>query len=189
VIAVAFDESPDDVREFAEGITYPVLVDPEHVLSELYAISNVPTVIWIDEHDRIVRPNSVAFGNDMFKEFTGVDAGPHQDLIRAWVRTGAVSVTTDEARAAVGDLSDDEVLARLHFRVGAHLRRAGDDDGARRHFDEAGRLAPMDFTIRRAALPLTGGNPFGEDFFAMYQEYQEAGSPFHGLPPTTADPA
>ena len=39
----------------------------------------------------------------------------------------------------------------------------------------------MDFTIRRAALPLTGGNPFGEDFFAMYQEYQEAGSPFHGL--------
>ena len=43
----------------------------EHLLTELYAISNVPTVIWIDEDDRIVRPNSVAFSTDMFAEFTG----------------------------------------------------------------------------------------------------------------------
>ena len=162
-----------------------MLLDTEHLLTELYAISNVPTVVWIDEDDRIVRPNSVAFGTDMFKEFTGAEAGPHQDLIRDWVRTGEVPLGEAEARAAVGDLSDDEVRARLHFRIAAHLRRAGDDDAARRHFDEAGRLAPMDFTIRRAALPLTGGNPFGEEFFTMYQEYQEAGSPFHGLPPTT----
>ena len=187
MIAVALDESADDVREFAEGITYPVLLDPEHLLSELYAISNVPTVVWIDEDDRIVRPNSVAFGNDMFKEFTGAEAGPHQDLIRAWVRDGVEPLSPDEARAAVSDLSDDELRARLHFRIGAHLRRAGDDAAARRHFDEAGRLAPMDFTIRRAALPLTGGDPFGQDFFGMYEEFQAAGSPFHGLPPTPAD--
>lgn len=186
MIAVAFDETADDVREFTEGITYPVLLDPEHVVSELYAISNVPTVVWIDEDDRIVRPNSVAFGTDMFKEFTGAEAGPHHDLIRAWVRDGTVTITPEDARTAVGDLSDDEVSARLHFRIGAHLRRTGDDAAAARHFDEAGRLAPMDFTIRRAALPLTGGNPFGEEFFGMYQEYQEAGSPFHGLPPTAA---
>jgi hypothetical protein len=185
VIAVAFDDSPDDVREFCDGITYPVLVDPEHLLSELYAISNVPTVIWIDGDDRIVRPNGVAFGTDMFKEFTGVDAGPHHDLIRAWVRDGVEPIAPAEARAAVADLSPDEVRARLHFRIGAHLRRAGDDTGARRHFDEAGRLAPMDFTIRRAALPLTGGNPFGEEFFGMYEEFQAAGSPYHGLEPTT----
>ena len=164
-----------------------MLIDPEHLLSELYAISNVPTVIWIDEDDRIVRPNGVAFGTDMFKEFTGVEAGPHHDLIREWVRTGAAPITADEARAAVGDLSDDEVRARLHFRIAAHVRRAGDDAAARRHFEEAGRLAPMDFTIRRAAVPLTGGNPFGEEFFEMYQEFQDAGSPYHGLQPTGAD--
>jgi hypothetical protein len=183
---VALDETADDVREFTEGVSYPVLLDPEHLLSELYAISNVPTVVWIDEDDRIVRPNSVAFGSDLFVEFTGAEAGPHQDLIRAWVRDGTVPMTVDEARAAVGDLSDDEVRARLHFRIGAHLRRAGDDAAARRHFDEAGRLAPMDFTIRRAALPLTGGNPFGEEFFEMYRAYQDAGSPVHALPPTPA---
>jgi len=116
------------VRPWVEEVTFPVLVDREHVLSELYAISNVPTVVWIDEEDRI--------------------------------------------------------LARLHFRIAAHLRRRGDDAGARRHFAEAGRLAPYDWTIRRAALPLTGGDPFGQEFFTMYEEWQAAGSPYHGLPAT-----
>src|SRR3954468_12308571 len=100
----------------------PVLIDPHHVVTELYAISNVPTVIWIDEHDRIVRPNGVAFGTDTFKDFTGVDSEPHKDALRRWVRTGEVPISTDDARNAVGDLSDDEVRARLHFRIAAHMR-------------------------------------------------------------------
>jgi hypothetical protein len=183
---VALDESPDDVREFAAGITMPVLIDPEHVLTELYAISNVPTVIWIVEQDRIVRPNGVAFSADMFKEFTGVEAGPHLDAVRSWVRTGAVPITADDARVAVGDLTDDEVRARLHFRVAAQARRDGDAAAAQRHFEEAGRLAPNDFTIRRAAMPLNGGNPFGAEFMELYAEWQEAGSPYHGLPGATA---
>ncbi len=159
-----------------------MLIDPEHVLTELYAISNVPTVIWIDEDDRIVRPNGVAFSNDMFKEFTGVEAGPHLDAVRRWVRTGDAPITPDEARVAVGDLTGDEIRARLHFRVAAHARRNGDADTSQRHFDEAARLAPNDFTIRRAAMPLTGGNPFGTEFMELYTAWQEAGSPYHGLP-------
>ena len=88
MVGVALDDQPDDVRPWVEGITFPVLIDPEHLLTELYAISNVPTVIWIDEDDRIVRPNGVAFGTDMFKDFTGVEAGPHMELVREWVRDG-----------------------------------------------------------------------------------------------------
>jgi hypothetical protein len=185
VIAVALDESPDDVRPWADGITMPLLIDPQHVLTELYAISNVPTVIWIDEDDRIVRPNSVAFSNDMFAEFTGARSGPHLDALRAWVRDGAASITTDEARAAVPDLTDDEVRARLHFRIATEARRRGDDDTARRHFVRAGDLAPSDFTIRRAAMPLMGADPFGPEFMALYEEWQHSGSPFHGLQPMT----
>ena len=49
VIAVAIDQSADDVRPFTDGLTMPVLYDPHHLLTELYAISNVPTVVWIDE--------------------------------------------------------------------------------------------------------------------------------------------
>jgi hypothetical protein len=182
VIGVAIDDSVDDVRPWTEDITFPVLIDPQHVLTELYAISNVPTVVWIDEDDRIVRPNGVAFGTNMFKEFTGVDAEPHLDLVRRWVLHGEVpAMTATDARAAVGDLSDDEIAARLHFRIASQLRRRGDDAAARGHFDRAAQLAPNDWTIRRALLPLVGDDPFGATFFELYQEWDEAGRPYHGL--------
>ena len=179
---MALDDTPDDVRPWTDGITFPVLIDPEHLLTEVLAISNVPTVVWIDEDDRIVRPNGVAFGTDMFKDFTGVEAEPHKEEIRRWARNGEVPIDTDAARRAVGDLTDDEVLARLHFRIAARARRAGNEAVAKAHFDSAGRLAPHDWTIRRAALPLVGDDPFGQTFFDMYAEWDEAGKPYHGLP-------
>ena len=45
------------------------------------------------------------------------------------------------------------------------------------------RLWPVtdDFTIRRAAMPLNGGDPFGQEFFTMYEAWQAAGTPYHGL--------
>jgi hypothetical protein len=183
---VALDDAAADVLPWVEGITFPVLIDPNHLLTELYAISNVPTVIWMDEDDRIVRPNGVAFGTDTFKDFTGVDSRPHMDAVRHWARTGLAPMAPDAARQAVGDLSEAEVLARLQFRVAAQARRQGDEGAARRHFDEAGRLAPNDWTIRRAAMPLVGEDPFGQKFFDLYTEWQAAGSPYHGLRADTA---
>ncbi len=115
MIAVAIDQRADDVRPFTEGITMPVLYDRHHLLTELYAISNVPTVVWIDESDRIVRPNAEAFGTDTFAEFTGAESAPHLEMVRQWVRNGEVPLDEDQARGAVDDLSHDEVLARLHF--------------------------------------------------------------------------
>ena len=180
VIAVAIDEAIDEVRVLADNITYPVLMDPDHRLTELYAISNVPAVVWIDEHGRIARPNASEFGSDMFSEFTGRTREGHFDQIRAWVHQ---DVVPDDASSEVADLDDNEVAARLHFRLAAHLRRAGDEAGAARHFDAAARLAPLDFTVVRAAMPLQGESPFGEGFFALLEEYQQAGSPFHGITP------
>jgi hypothetical protein len=156
-----------------------VLIDPHHVLTELYAISNVPTVIWIDENDTIVRPNGVAFGTDTVTAFTGIESKPHLDLIRAWVREG---VEPESAQAQVDDLDEDEVRARLHFRIAAQARRVGDTATAGRHFARAGELAPHDWTIRRATLPLIGDDPFGTTFFTMYQEWEDAGRPYHGIP-------
>ena len=79
VIGVALDESADDVRPLTEGISFPVLLDRDHVLAELYAVSNVPTVVWIDEDGAIARPNSAEVGTDMFFEFTGVRPDEHLD--------------------------------------------------------------------------------------------------------------
>lgn len=184
VVSVAVQESADGLEDFVKDITFPVLIDREHVLTELYAISNVPTVLWIDENDRIVRPNANMFGSDTFREITGIDSGAQKDLIRDWVRSGTVALPdgADSAAGLVGDLTDDEVRARLHFRIGAHLLREGDEDGGREHLTRAGELAPHDFTIRRAAMPLLGQNPFGDEFFALYGEWQQSGSPYHGIP-------
>jgi hypothetical protein len=166
------------VRPHTDGITMPVLLDRQHLLTELLAISNVPTVVWVDEHDRIVRPNAAEFGTDTFVAFTGVSGEGHKQAVREWVRGGVVP---DDARVDdVADLDDDEVAARLHFRLATHLRSAGADAAADRHFERALALAPLDFTIARAAMPLRGGDPFGEEFFALYERWQAAGSPYHG---------
>mgnify|MGYP001822013648 CR=1 FL=1 len=185
VIAVAIDEAVDTIQAYiydnTDGLTYPVLIDAEHLLTELYAISNVPTVVLIDEHDRIAQPNWNAYATDTFKEFTGIDSGDQLDAIRRWVLDGDTLFTPDDARGAVADLSDDEEQARLHFRLATHLLHAGDEEGAARNFDRACALAPHDWTIRRAALPLRGGDPFGPEFFELLAEFEAAGRPYHGV--------
>jgi hypothetical protein len=184
VIAVAVDENVDNVRAFMDGITYPVLMDADHVVTELYAISNVPTVLLIDEHDRIVQPNWSAFASDTFREITGIDSGAQLDAIREWVRNGTPIISADEAKLAVGDLTPDEEQAKLWFRIANHLRNGGDDDAAGRAFDRAAELAPHDWTIRRAMLPLRGRDPFGQNYLDLAAEFNAAGRPYHGIAPT-----
>jgi peroxiredoxin len=182
VIAVAIDHSPDDVLPFTDGLTMPVLYDPHHLLTELYAISNVPTVVWIDEDDRIVRPNAEAFGTDTFADFTGAESSPHLELVRRWVRHGEIPLDASEARDAVADLTDQEVLARLHFRIAAEAHRRGDTEVTRSHVLVAGELAPDDLTVWRAGMPLIGEDPFGQDFLDRYDGWRAKGSPAHVLP-------
>lgn len=181
VIAVAIDEDADKIRPFTEGVAYPVLLDADHVVTELYAISNVPTVVLIDADDTIVQPNWNAYATDTFKDFTGVDSGRQLDAIRTWVRDGTPLVDEDTARQAVGDLTPDEEQAKLLWRIALHHRDAGDADAAARCWDRAAELAPHDWTIRRAMLPLRGGDPFGEEFFTLAAEFQQAGRPYHGI--------
>jgi len=179
VIAVALDESADDVREYADSITFPVLIDRDRLLTELYAISNVPTVVWIEADGTIARPNAAEPGTDMFIDFTGVSATPHMDAVRAWVHTGAIP---DDGETLVDDLEPAEVDARLAFRMALHHRRADRPVRAEYWFDKAVSLAPLDFTIRRAAMPLRGDDPFGAAFFELWEEWISAGRPFHGVP-------
>ena len=183
VVAVALDDDPEAVRLFTSNITIPVLLDRQHVLSELYAVSNVPTVIWIDEYGTIVRPNGLAFGTDTFADFTGMASAPHLDALRRWVLDGVLPLKPVEAAGAVADLSDDKIDARLHFRIGIQARRDGLTEAAQRHLRRAGELAPMDFSVRRAAMPMLGVDPFGQSFLDLYQERQSIGAPYHGLSP------
>ncbi len=185
MIAVAIDEAAETIRSYidndTDGISYPVLIDADHLLTELYAISNVPTVLLIDEDDLIVQPNWNAYATNTFKEFHGIDADAQLNAIRRWVVDGETMISEDEVVGSVADLTADEESAKLHFRLATHLRNSGDDAGAERNFAIACELAPHDWTIRRASMPLRGGNPFGDEFFELVKEYTDAGRPYHGI--------
>jgi len=185
VIGVAVDENADVVRPWVEeaSATFPVLVDTDHRFVDAYGIRNVPTVVWIDENDRIVQPNRAAFGDDEFIDFTGVPAGPHLEALERWVEEGEKPFEDDAALRATQALpSDDDQLARAEFRLALSLHRRGAEAAAERHFDEAGRLAPWDFTIRRGSMPLRGQDPFGEPFFELYTEWEAVGRPYYTDP-------
>ncbi|MCU1357104.1 MAG: Redoxin domain protein [Acidimicrobiales bacterium] len=185
VVAVAVDQAAEDVAPYVEAarVTFPVLVDADHRFVDAYGIVNVPTAVWIDEGDRIVRPNTAAFGNDEFVDFHGVPSAPHLAALERWVVGGEVPFADDVAVRAAQMLPDDAAQqARTEFRLALALHRAGHEGAAGRHFDDAGRLAPFDFTIRRAAMPLRGQDPFGEPFFELYEEWSAAGRPYYSAP-------
>ncbi len=181
-ITVALDQSADAARTWidAADAPHPALIDSEHRVADLYRMVNVPTAVWIDEAGRIVRPNDAAFGNDQFVDLTGVPSAPHLDALRAWVRDGRQPFAADdEVRAHQVLPTADEQLARAEFALAWHLHRTGRPDAAERHFVRAGELAPHDWTIRRAAMPIRGQDPMGADFVPLFEEWLAAGRPYY----------
>ncbi len=180
------DKSPEDARPFIDAAapTHPSLIDRDHVVADLYRMVNVPTVVWIDEHGRIVRPNDVAFGSDTFKDLTGIESAPHLAALRAWVKQGKRPFAEHEVRAFQVLPTADEQLARAEFSLAWYLYQLGKGAAAERHFVRAGQLAPHDFTIRRGSMPIRGLDPMGPAFAELYTEWAQAGKPYYRALPT-----
>jgi hypothetical protein len=156
------------------------------VLADLYNIVNVPTVVWIDEHGRIVRPNDVVFGTDTFRHITGVDSARHLASIRAWVRGAATALPRDRVRALQALPTAEHQQARAEFALGEWLFARGRTAAAVSHWDCAGTLAPHDFTIRRGTMPMRGLDPMGPEFRRMVQEWASAGHRYYEPLPDAA---
>jgi peroxiredoxin len=180
LFSVALDDDPEAARPWIEAAapTYPVAVDTAFVTAERYAIRNVPSVVWVDEHDRIAKPATIAPGDDQFRDWTGIASSRHHDALRRWVRDGTVPAT-----AAPAARTDDDQRALGERRVAQWCFQHGRHDAAARHLARARELAPWDWTIRRGGIQLAGGDPFlGEEFLAFWQEWDAAGRP--GYDPT-----
>jgi hypothetical protein len=187
VITVALDRSAEDARPWIEAArpSHPSLIDTGHVLADLYNIVNVPTVLWIDESGRIVRPNDVAFGTDTFKHITGLESARPLAALRAWVRGEAPAWPAEEVRAMQSLPGDADQRARAEFTLGEWLSRRGRHEAAARHFERAGELAPHDFTIRRGTMPMRGLDPMGPEFRRMLGEWTAAGHAYYRPLPDT----
>ena len=171
-VTVALERSAEDARPFIERAQpqHPSLIDTDHVVAELYNISNVPTMIWIDEDGDICRPHDVQFGTDTFTEFHGKSSALYLDMIRAWVHEGSGALARSEVVQHQPSPSVETQLARTERALAWWLFCNGHKDAAERHFDRAGELAPLDWTIRRGSMPIRGIDPFGDEFFALAGE-------------------
>ncbi|MFC5493496.1 TlpA disulfide reductase family protein [Nocardioides caricicola] len=180
LFSVALDSDPEESRPWIEAAspTYPVAVDTAHVTAEKYGITNVPSVVWIDEDDRIVKQPTIAPGDDQFVDFTKIKADQHHDLLRAWARDGVLPESPEPP-----ERTDEEQLALAHRRIAAHHQRHGDVDRAKRQLAIAQDLSPWDWTVRRGGIAMTGGDPFlGEEFTSFWEEWDASGRP--GYTPT-----
>jgi hypothetical protein len=169
---VALDRNLDDPRPYIERAnpTHPAVIDTEHVVAELYDIRNVPTMIWIDEAGRIVRPHDSQFGTDTFTQFHGKHSAPFLDAVRAWVKEGKGALDADTVRRHQPAPTPETQLARAHRALAWWLHQKGRTDAAERHFLRAGELSPRDWTIRRGSMPIRGIHPMGPQFFELAKE-------------------
>lgn len=182
IFSVALDASPDDARPWVEAAApeYPVVVDTAHVTAERYGITNVPSVVWVDEEGTVVKPPTIAPGDDQFRGYTNIDSATHHEALRRWVHDGELPATAHDGPAP---RTHDEQRALAERRLGSWLHGEGHLEAATAHLARAVELAPWDWTVRRGGIALRGDDPFlGEEFLAFWQEWDAAGRP--GYTPT-----
>jgi len=158
--------------------THPSLIDPAHLVDELFGIVNVPSGVWIDEEGMIVRPAEPAFparpgfvrnqppaGDvdpylaEVLREARNIRVEPEKYVaaLRDWVEHGQESrfvLGADEVVRRSGGRGHDRSLAAGHFELAQHLWRKGREAEAAPHFRSARRLQPDNWTYKRQAWVL-----------------------------------
>ncbi len=194
IVTVGMDTAgPEACRPFIEAAepTHPSLVDVGHVMAERFGVINIPNGLWIDEDGVVVRPAEPAFPpgrearrggeppeglpdhvRDILREASRIKADPdaYVTALRDWVARGTDSpyaLTADEVVSRSGRRDPDVAAAAAHFDLAQHLHRAGDAPGAVRHFREAHRLQPENFSYKRQAWSLA--NPEAGPFERFWQ--------------------
>jgi hypothetical protein len=176
-------------------------------VAELYGMVNVNSAVWIDEVGRIVRPTESAGASQAFR--THMDRRTLQlsadgvadkqlrrrvylDALRDWAARGARSrfvYAPEEARRRLPAFTEAHALATATFRLGQHLFAEGHRDCALRYFDEARRLHPESWNLKRQTWELEEpGKAAGAEFWAAVDALGDrpyyAPVEMEGMPPT-----
>ena len=174
----------------AAHATYTALIDEKHLVSKLYNMVNVPTGVWIDEQGKIVRPNEVAFVDDRFKDFSGLDSAPYLNALADWVEKGDKSIyamSEERLRDKLTVNNSDIALAAAEFGLGEYLYKSGYLTEAIPHFKSAQRLNPKSWNYKRQAYALSDAKrDYGTTFM---DEVEKAGGSKVYYPPPDLTPA
>jgi hypothetical protein len=175
VVTVGLERDPEDAREWIDAAQprHPSVIDSTWLVADLYHVENVPTVYWIDEAGRIVRPQDVAFGNNQFQEFTGVDAEVHQAALRSWVTGAAPSLAAADVEEFQRVPSDQDQLARAEFGLGRWLWAQGQTEAAKPHFARAEELGPHLWSLWRGSMRMRDLDPMGADLAVRMTAYAD----------------
>ncbi|MGW0763922.1 redoxin domain-containing protein [Streptomyces sp. NPDC002676] len=181
VLSVAVDRRIEDAAPWiAEAApTHPALIDVDGRVADLYQLLNVPTVLWIDEQGRIVRPNDTQFATDLFRSMSGLDSAKALGALRRWVTTGDCGLDAGSVAELTRQGTPQQQRARTEAALALWLLRHGHQQAAERHFETASQLAPEDVTTWRSAMPLLGVDPMGDQYFARRTALEEAGVPIY----------
>ena len=171
------------VRPWIEAAnpTHPSLIDRAHVLGEKLGFVNVPTSAWIDEQGMLVRLGDAAFARESpIRNIEVTDEMPedvrtimtevkkirsdheaYMAALRDWAVKGVNSqfaLSPIELLERTGTRDFDETRAAACFELGQHLYRGGNERDAVRHWREAHRLDPANWTYKRQAWSIADPN-------------------------------
>ncbi len=159
--------------------TYTTLIDPEHTVSSLYQMVNVPSGVWIDEQGKIVRPAEVAYSTKVALLSIKVDGDKYVAALRDWVNNGdksAYALPPAQLQERLAPRSEAAALADANFKLGVYFHQQKDDARADEYFAEAQRLQPDDWNYHRQqwSFGKEALKRWGEKFRALNgKEYYE----------------
>lgn len=154
-----------------------------HVVAGRYGWVNVPSIAWIDEDGRIVRPNDAGWSGEYFRGmmkpgFSFDTWREEQDRLRVvyldavsdWVANGAASrwaLPPDEVRRRLAPPDPKRVEAAAWFALGTFLHQGGRGEAAEQAFARARSLHPESWNYLRQSLHLKEpGSSGGPEFWA-----------------------
>jgi len=123
VLTIAQDSRNSDALPFIEAAKplHPALIDNDHLVSRRYGFINVPTVIWIDEEGRIVRPPRVEHGSNKYAFVHKLDCEPHLNALKKWIATGETDFSPEQTSQQIVPPTFDEQLARAEHALAWYL--------------------------------------------------------------------
>lgn len=155
--------------------TFIDLIDPNHTISTLYNMVNVPTGVWINEEGVLVRPPEVAYSGDVALLSIKVQGSEYVAALRDWVEKGAASefaMKPEEVAAKITPRTNEELLADSHFKLANHFHFAKNEALSNKHWEAAQKLNPDSWNYHRQDWSFTPQEA-GANWMAKYRSLGE----------------